>query len=78
MMSLCTDDIASWVQENEGDEAISWLMILLGVIRLIGDALSLIGSEDWMVGLISVMACTGDSIFRDIVDGGGLDKAFLV
>ena len=78
MMSLCTDDIASWVQENEGDGAISWLMILLGVIILIGDVLPLIGSEDWMVGLISGMTCTGDSIFRDIAGGGGLEKDFLV
>ena len=84
MMSLCTDDIASWVQENGDDGTISWLMMLLGVIILSGDGLSLgtcssfmTVNEDWMGGWISGVACTGDSVFKDIADGGGLEQGFL-
>ena len=85
MMSLCTDDIASWVQENGDDGTISWLMMLLGVIILSGDGLSLgtcssfmTVNEDWMGELITGVACTGDSALKDMEDGGYVEEGFLV
>ena len=84
-MSLCTDDIASWVQGNEDNERISWLKILLGVIRLCSSGLFfgtgclfMTVNEDWMGELITGVACTGDSALKDMEGGGYVGEGFLV
>ena len=35
-------------------------------------------NEDWMGGLITGVACTGDSALKDMEDGGYVEEGFLV